>query len=348
MSRRAGRSRKRTSGSNGRATRELCISSGASGSRGDVARSSTTTAAPSRAATSRRRRARSRRGTQHSATKARDVEASRSSPSSRSSSPAIAARRPRSRVACGARSASRSRRVASMAPRKLGHPALHRLDGRPEREALERPGQLGAAHLRTAQQGTDRLLVLVGKHDQAADRAVVHARPRHVDAAGELLGQLVAEHLDDLLVFGVEHESDRAQAQTPELLIIEIGELGDERQEQPERLQVAREDQALVAKRVQPAAQGRDLGPQALQLGARRSGVERALGSQVRASRRVGARRATRRSGPPRAAARRGEPHVPPRRPAPRLRPRTARRRSPRGRVGEAHRPCDRRRSGGR
>ena len=83
-----GSSRKRASGSNGRARRGLRISNGASGSRGDGARSSTRTAAPRRETISRRSRASSRRGTQHSATNARRVAPSWPTASRRSSSSA--------------------------------------------------------------------------------------------------------------------------------------------------------------------------------------------------------------------------------------------------------------------
>ena len=327
---------------------ELCISRGASGSRGTSRGPRRTTAAPSRAAISRRRLiqvapgdpALGHEGARCHGEPVEPVESLELFGDRVRAGHAVAwhaARgvlRARRRVASIARGSSATRRrIASTAARSERR---SNASGSSARRTCARPSRA-----RTA------CWCWWGNTTRQPIAPSSDARPRHVDMAGELIGQLVAEHRDDLFVVGVEHESDRAQAQTLELLIIEIGELGDEGQEQPERLQVAREDQALVAKHVQPAAQGRDLGRQALQLGARRAGVERAsvAGSSISSS---GSTASNASIWAAKGRARRGEPHVPPRRPAPRLRPRTARRRSPRGRAGEALRPCDRRWSGGR
>ena len=158
--------------------------------------------------------------------------------------------------------------------RELRQAALHRLDGRAEREALERLGQRGLANLCPAEQGAHGVPMAVTEHDQAADAAAVDARPDQMQAIAQLLGELLAKRVDHLLVVGVEDECDGAQPQDAELLVVEVGELGRERQEPLERLQIPREDQALVPERVQAPAQGLDPGRQALQLGVRLAGIQ--------------------------------------------------------------------------
>ena len=127
--------------------------------------------------------------------------------------------------------------------------------------------------------------------------------------------------------------SSRSSAQ---LLVVEVGELGHEREQPPERLEVAGQDQTLVTERVQSLAQGLDLRPRGAP--ARRASHRRPsrLGAGERAARQAASaeqRVGLRREQAQLLAARRT---VPPRRPARRPRPRRARRRSPRGRAGEA------------
>ena len=178
----SGRARRRaaargsaTSGSNGRAKREFRISTGASGSRGEGAMSSTTTAAPSPASTSARSAASWRRGTQQSAMKVRCVAPTLPTASSRSSSPAMPARRSRSRSTCGTSSA---RRWSSAAAIACGRSARRRSIAftAPCSERLERVGERDVANLSPPEQGPHGRAIGVGEHDQTADGARLDTR----------------------------------------------------------------------------------------------------------------------------------------------------------------------------
>ena len=158
--------------------------------------------------------------------------------------------------------------------RELRQAALHRLDGRAEREALERLGQRGLANLCPAEQGSHGAPVAVTEHDHAADAAAVDARPDQMQAIAQLLCELLAKRLDHLLVVRVEDECEGAQPQHAELLVVEVGEFWRERQEPLERLQIPRKHQALVPERVQAPGQGLDPGRQALQLGIHLTGIQ--------------------------------------------------------------------------
>ena len=92
---------------------------------------------------------------------------------------------------------------------KLREPALHRSDGRAQRGAPEGLGQRGVANLHAPEQVADRRLVGVRIDDEAADRTVLDVRPDQLETGPELLRELVAERLEDRFVAGVEHQRRR-------------------------------------------------------------------------------------------------------------------------------------------
>jgi hypothetical protein len=242
----------------------LRISSGASGSRAEVARSSTTTAArelaPRHPAL----------GDECALRRGEPVE--RLEPFELTGDGDAHAAEPR-----GLREQERFARELDVGDRlgKLLLAALHRLHGRAQREPLERLGQRGLPNLRVPEQRMHSPPVLLRKHDQTADGSVSDARPYELETVAELPGQLVAERLDDLHVVRVEHERDRVQPEGAKLTVVEVGELGDEREQPAERLEVAGKDKSLVTQRGQPAAQLVDLDRDAAQLGAQCAGIQR-------------------------------------------------------------------------
>ena len=223
---------------------------------------------------------------------------------------------------------------------KLREAALHRLDGRAQRGALEGLGQCGVANLHAPEQVADCRLVGVRIDDEAADRTVLDARPDQLETGPELLRELVAERLEDRFVVGVEHQRSRIQPQPAQRLVVEVGELGHERDQSPQRLEEPGQQRSLVAERLQRAGRG----PRPA---ARGAPARRAARRRLRRARR--ARCPT--TIPPawRAdGAARDAPNEPARRPARRRPHRRARSRSPRGRAAAAPRRAARPRAGGR
>ena len=155
--------------------------------------------------------------------------------------------------------------------RELRQAALDRVHGGVQREVVERVGERDVANLRAPQQRLHGPAVGVGEHDQTADGARLDARRQQREPLAELLAQLPAERLYDQFVLGVEDQRDGAQSKMAEILVVQLGELGNERQQPPQRLEVAGKDETLVTERIQALPQlfGRGGEPLELILAAR-------------------------------------------------------------------------------
>ncbi len=154
---------------------------------------------------------------------------------------------------------------------------LHRLDGSAQRHALEGLGQRGVANLHASEQAANRRVAVVWIDDQASDRAVLDARPDQLEAGPQLLREFVAERLQKSSVVRVEYERGGIQAQQAQLVVVELGEYGHQRQQPPQRLEIGGQHHCLVAERIQAPIQGLDRRRETIQLGAQRARVERRL-----------------------------------------------------------------------
>ena len=135
----------------------------------------------------------------------------------------------------------------------LAQPALHRCHCALEREILV---------ARRQGKGTDALAAEDGLHAPRPRSAGVtitqpiasaSTRDRHEhEAIAELCPQSLAQDVDDRLVPGVEDERDRLELQGLDLALVELCELGDERQQAAQGLDVARQHRELGSELLDP------------------------------------------------------------------------------------------------
>jgi len=93
----------------------------------------------------------------------------------------------------------------------------------------------------------------------------------------ELLAQLPAERLYDQFVLSVEDQCDGAQPKMAEILVVELGELGNQRQQPSQGLEVAGKHETLVTERIQAPSQLVGRGREPIELILERVEVKRVL-----------------------------------------------------------------------
>ena len=161
--------------------------------------------------------------------------------------------------------------------RQIGQTALDRVHRAVQREMLERVRERDVANLSPPEQGPHGRAIGVGEHDQTADGARLDARGQERELMAELLAQLPAERLYDQFVLGVEDQCDGAQPKMAEILVVELGELGNQRQQPPQRLEVAGKYETLVTERIQAPSQLVGRGREPIELILERVEVKRVL-----------------------------------------------------------------------
>src|SRR6478735_4154917 len=84
--------------------------------------------------------------------------------------------------------------------------------------------------------------IAMGDDDQAANGVGVDPLRDELEAIAHKLAQRAAERLDEPVVVRVQNERDGVEPEGSQLLLVEGGKLGDERQQLPKGLEVARQD----------------------------------------------------------------------------------------------------------